>query len=183
MEEERLHVNATVVKRQTGDRLSRAELRARWRRMLNDRLLADIPGKLELTDKGTIELSPPNLRHGILQAFVAAELRRLRPDGTTITECAIETDIGVRLPDVAWASLEFMTRYGGASWLPSAPELCIEVLSPRNSEPEMREKTAAYLAAGAVEVWLIAEDGSIEMFDASGRVEEGSLGIAIGPMP
>jgi Uma2 family endonuclease len=64
-----------------------------------------------------------------------------------------------------------------------APGLCIEVLSPTNSEPEMQQKTAAYLAAGATEVWLIGEDGAVEVFDARGRVAERSLGIAIGPLP
>jgi Uma2 family endonuclease len=151
--------------------------------MLHDPVLADVPGKLELTEKGTIELSPPNTRHSIFQAFVSGELRRLQPDGTTFTECAVETDIGVRVPDVAWASPDFMRRHGTPSPLPQAPELCIEVLSPSNTEPEMRQKTAAYLAAGAIEVWLVDEDGSVQMFDARGRVAVSSLGIAIDALP
>ena len=36
-----------------------------------------------------------------------------------------------------------------------APEICIEVVSPSNSVKELSEKTDAYLAAGAEEVWLI----------------------------
>ena len=151
--------------------------------MLRDPMLADIPGKLELTERGTIELSPASTRHGILLAFVASELRRLRPDGTTIAECAVETDIGVRVPDVAWASPDFMTRYGTTSPLPRAPELCIEVLSPSNSEPEMQQKTAAYLAAGAVEVWLVKEDGTVEMLNERGQIAASALGIAIGALP
>ncbi len=174
-------MNATIPERNADARLPRAELRGRWQRLLENPLLADIPGKLELTEKGTIELSPASTRHGILQAFVAGELRRLRPDGTTITECAIETELGIRAPDVAWASPEFMDRHGTASPLPRAPELCVEVLSPANSQPEMAQKTAAYLAAGAVEVWLVAEDGAIEMYDGHGRVEASALGIAIAP--
>src|SRR5690606_24498794 len=126
-------MNATVSPGQASARLSPAELRDRWRRMLRDPVLADVPGKLELSEKGTIELSPASTRHGILQAFVAGELRRLRPDGTTITQCAIETDLGIRVPDVVWASPEFMRRHGTVSPLPRAPELCIEVLSPANS--------------------------------------------------
>jgi hypothetical protein len=43
----------------------------------------------------------------------------------------------------------------------------------------LNEKVAAYLAAGAVEVWLVAEDGDIEMFAASGPIEASSLGIAL----
>ena len=176
-------MNATIVKQHAPSRLSPAELRSRWQRMLHDPLLADIPGKLELNEKGTIELSPPSTRHGILQAFVAGELRRLRPDGTTITECAIETDIGVRVPDAAWASPDFMRRHGTPSPLPRAPELCIELLSPSNSEPEIQEKTAAYLAAGAIEVWLIKEDGTLEMLSEHGRVAASTLGIAISALP
>jgi Uma2 family endonuclease len=176
-------MNATSVSRPDATRLSPADLRSRWQRMLRDPMLADVPGKLELNEKGIIELSPANTRHGILQAFVAGELQRLRPEGTTITECAVETDLGIRVPDVVWASPEFMSRYGNTSPLPRAPELCIEVLSPTNSQPEMQQKTAAYLAAGACEVWLIAEDGTLEMLDEHGRLAESSLGISMGPLP
>jgi Uma2 family endonuclease len=174
---------ATVIKPASAVRLSRAELRSRWQQMLHDRMLADIPGKLELNDRGTIELTPPNTRHAILQAYVANELHRCRPDGTTLGECGIETDIGVRVPDVAWASSGFMNRHGTESPLPRAPELCVEVLSPANSRIEMQEKTAAYLAAGAIEVWLVAPDGTVEMLDAGGRIVVSSLGIEMGTPP
>ena len=177
-------MNATNVKQEAPPaRLSRAELRRRWQQMLVDPMLADIPGKIELNEKGTIELTPPNTRHGIFQAFIAGELQRQRPDGTTMTECGIETDAGVRAPDVMWASAEFMSRHGTESPLPRAPELCIEVLSPSNTEPEMREKIAAYLAAGAVEVWLVKEDGTVEMLTERGPVAASSLGIALAPLP
>ena len=45
----------------------------------------------------------------------------------------------------------------------------------------MREKKNAYLAAGAREVWLVGEDGTIEMFDASGPIETSSFGIELSP--
>jgi Uma2 family endonuclease len=64
---------------------------------------------------------------------------------------------------------------------PRAPELRVEIVSPWNSNIEMREKTAAYLKAGAREVWLVAEDATIEMFDARGRIEASSFGIALTP--
>ena len=86
--------------------------------MVRDPLLAAVPGKLELNEKGSIELSPSNNRHALLQAFVAGELLRLKPDGTTFTECSIETEIGVRVPDVAWASAEFMKRHGTTTPFP-----------------------------------------------------------------
>ena len=103
----------------------------------------------------------------------------MRPDGETITECPIETELGIRVPDVVWASPEFMHSRGMDSPFSSAPELCIEVRSPTNSGIEINEKVAAYLTAGAVEVWLVAEDGDIEMFAASGLIEARSLRIAL----
>lgn len=176
-------MSSTVAKQSLSSRLSRAELRSRWRQMVRDPMLADVPGKLELTDRGTIELSPPNTRHSVLQAFVCGELQRSRPDGTTMVECAVETDIGVRVPDVAWAAPGFMEQLGTVDSMPSAPALCVEVLSPTNSKAEMEEKTTAYLAAGATEVWLVAADGTVEMFDESGRIAATSLGITLGPAP
>jgi Uma2 family endonuclease len=176
-------MNATSAQQHSPARLSPAELRRRWQQMLHDPMLADVPGKIELNEKGAIELIPPNTRHSICQAFVTGALQRSRPDGTTFTECAIETNIGVRVPDVAWASPEFMSRYGTMSPLPRAPELCVEVLSPSNTEPEMQQKTAAYLAAGALEVWLVKENGSVEMLNEQGRVDASSLGIVLRALP
>ena len=146
-----------------------------------DPLLADVPGKLELNEKGSIELTPPNNRHALLQAFVAGELRRLMPDGTAFTECSVETRIGVRVPDVAWASAQFMQRYGVQTPFPSAPELCVEVLSPSNTAAEIREKVDAYLRAGAREVWLVAEDGAIEILNEAGAPAASVFGIVLVP--
>jgi Uma2 family endonuclease len=45
----------------------------------------------------------------------------------------------------------------------------VEVLSPSNSEAEIREKTRAYLAAGAEEVWIVSAEGSWQVFTAQGE--------------
>jgi len=57
--------------------------------------------------------------------------------------------------DVAWASDSFMRARGFETPYTRAPELCIEVVSPSNSRKELREKVAAYLEAGAAEVWIV----------------------------
>lgn len=49
----------------------------------------------------------------------------------------------------------------------TAPPVCIEVLSPSNSEREMQEKAALYFAAGAEEVWLCATDGAMRFLGQS----------------
>ena len=175
-------MNATVAKPETGQRLSRAELRRRWDELADDPLVAAIPFKVELNEKGAIEVSPPTTRHAFLQFFVARELDRQRPEGTTLTECPVETDIGMRVPDVVWASPEFMQHRRNDKEFRVAPDLCIEVLSPRNTRPEMAEKAAAYLAAGAREVWLVGDDGVAEIHTSTGPVPTSTLGFAL-PRP
>ena len=112
----------------------------------------------------------------------AHELRLQRPDGTTFTECPVETEIGVRIPDVVWASPEFMARHGGESEFRAAPDLCVEVLSPTNTPAEIGEKVAAYLAAGAREVWVVGDDGVPQIHTSAGRVATSALGFEL-PRP
>ena len=168
-------MNSTVTKPKTGYRLSRTELRRRWQQLASDPLVAAIPFKVELNEKSAIEVSPPTTRHAFLQAFVSAELQRQRPDGTTFTECPVETDIGVRVPDIVWGSPEFMQRHGSETEFRAIPDLCVEVLSPTNTRAEIAEKVAAYLAAGSREVWVVADDGVPEIHTIDGRVGSSAL--------
>ena len=98
---------------------------------------------------GKIEISPSNDAHGRWQTRLAAELLRLLPDGEVITEASVLTRIGVRVPDVVWASRAFVAAHGLATPFPRAPEICVEVLSPSNTTDDIEEKVAAYIAAGA----------------------------------
>jgi Uma2 family endonuclease len=172
-------MNATVARPQTGYRLSRAELRLRWEQLADDPMVAAIPCKIELNEKGAIEVIPPTTRHGTIQAFVARELARQRPEGTVITECPVETDIGMRVPDGIWASPGFMDRHRGEQQFQHAPDLCCEVLSPRNTQAEISEKVAAYLAAGAQEVWVVGDDGVPEIHTGSGQASASMLGFVL----
>jgi Uma2 family endonuclease len=176
-------MNATVTKPQGGYRLSRAELRRRWQLLASDPLVAAIPCKVELNEKGAIEVSPPTVRHGVIQAFVAREIARQRPDGTAITECPVETEIGVRVPDVVWASPEFMVRHAGENTFQTGPDLCVEVLSPTNTPAEIGEKVAAYLAAGAREVWVVDDDAVPEIHTSDGRSVVSALGFELPRLP
>ena len=126
---------------------------------------------LETDRHGRILMSPPPApRHGSLQARIAALLDSLMPRGQVLTECPISTADGVKAADVAWASPERLRELGNRACFPHAPELCVEVLSPGNTEAEMREKAALYFDAGAREVWLCADTGVVKFLaSATGR--------------
>jgi Uma2 family endonuclease len=141
----------------------------RWDELQRDPSLQDLPYKIELNSWGKVEMSPASNRHGRLQALIASELLRQLPQGTAITECSVLTRIGIRVPDVAWASADFIAAYGEITPFMQAPEICIEIVSSSNVQAEIDEKRSAYLAAGAKEVWIVSEAGSVRYFDAAGE--------------
>lgn len=145
-----------------------------WAEVLADPVLRDLPYKIELNEYGKIVMSPASNRHGALQGDLIQQLGGKLP-GRTFPECSIQTTKGVKVADVVWCSTAFMRQHGFATPYPRAPELCVEIVSPSNSRQELTEKIALYLAVGAQEVWIVFEDGQIEVHDASGRLERSAL--------
>ena len=154
-------------------------LALRWAELCNDPLLRDLPGKIELNAYGVIEMSPASNRHGMRQADIARALADQLPAGRAMVECSIATTEGVRVPDVAWASTEFVARHGAATPFPSAPEICVEVRSPSNTDAEMAFKTQLFLAAGAVEVWIVSDTGAWQIFDTAGQQPTSRFGVTL----
>src|SRR3989442_10591729 len=115
----------------------------RWAELLDDPELARFEGRVETDRYGHIIMSPPPApSHGSFQAEIAHLLRNLMPRGRVLTECPISTADGVKAADVAWASPQSMKQLGNQVCFPTAPEICVEVLSPSNTEAEIREKMA-----------------------------------------
>jgi Uma2 family endonuclease len=126
----------------------------RWEEVVADPTLNKIVGRIETDRFGRIIMSPPPApRHGRYQGIIISLLKNFLPDGETISECPISTADGVRAADVAWASQERWRDLGNRACFLISPEICVEVISPSNSEKEISEKTALYFDAGAKEVW------------------------------
>ena len=147
---------------------NREMLVARWAERVNDASLRDLPYKVELNAEGTIEMSPANNWHAAVQGHLAHFLRESLPGGMVFTECSILTVSGVRVPDVAWGSTEFVQDQGVSTPFGRAPEICVEVLSPSNSPKEIDAKVKAFLAAGAREVWLVHACECVSFFGPEG---------------
>src|SRR5256712_2116461 len=80
---------------------------ARWDELCRDPSLHDLPYKIEINASGKLEMTPASNRHGRLQMALGAELMQQLPRGIVISECSILTRIGIRVPDVVWASADF----------------------------------------------------------------------------
>lgn len=141
----------------------------RWAELLADRELAKIEGRIETDRHGHIIMSPPPApSHGSFQLEIGHLLRTLLPHGRALTECPISTADGVKAADVAWASPACMAELADQVCFPRAPEICVEVLSPSNTKPEIQEKMRLYFDAGAQEVWWCATSGEMSFY-ISGR--------------
>ena len=106
-----------------------------------------------------------------------ARLLEEKLGGEALTELAIITADGVKVPDVAWCSEAFLAQHWSNVALLKAPEVCIEVVSPSNSEAELRSKTEHYLGLGAIEVWLVSEGGAVEVYTATGVQDNSTFGF------
>ena len=115
---------------------------------------------------------------GLTLHDLAAEFKRQLPNGIVIAECSILTRIGIRVPDVVWASADFMQAFGEITPYMRAPEICVEVLSESNTEAEMMHKRALFCAAGAVEYWLCNREGQMRFFTA--QIELSKSGFSPG---
>ncbi len=153
----------------------------RWAELCADPRWHDLAGKIELNGLGVIEMSPASNRHAKAQADISHALRMQLPTGGAYVECSVLTTDGVRVPDVAWASADFMARHGEVTPFPQAPEICIEVRSPSNTDAEMAHKTQLFLQAGAVEVWIVTEAGDWQVFDIQGAQPATRFKVRLNP--
>ena len=158
-------------------------LALRWAELCADPRWHDLGGKLELNGLGVIEMSPATNQHGMQQMRIGYALMQQLPGGTVIAECSIFTSDGVRVPDVAWASAAFMARHGSETTFASAPEICVEVRSPSNTDAEMAHKTHLFLQAGAQEVWIVSEAGDWQVFTAQGQQPATRFGVTLSATP
>jgi Uma2 family endonuclease len=106
-----------------------------WSEVLTNPYLKDLPFKIELNRAGMIEMSK-------------------KRGGRAVMGCSIQTTNGVRVADVAWLTTAKYKAFGEETPYPTAPDICVEIMSPSNTWAEMHMKASLYLEAGAKEVWI-----------------------------
>ena len=157
--------------------LSRQELAVRYRDLCTDPTYNRVPGKIEIDLWGRLVMTPPSFYHGLVQGRVIQALSAIQ-GGEVLGETPIATAAGLFVADVTWASNGFVQAYVHQVALERAQEICVEVVSPSNSRKELDEKTAAYLAAGAQEVWLVyLKSERCEIYGPRGQMERSAFPV------
>jgi len=90
-------------------------------------------------------------------------------------ECPLSTSDGVKAIDVAWLSTTREEHVEKPVLLRRAPEICVEIISPSNTDSEIKEKQTLYFEAGAQEVWTCGLDGTMRFYVANGGEVDTSL--------
>ena len=143
--------------------LTRAAAAERWRE-----LMPTVPDDMraEIDQFGELFVSPlPRNHHQLIATMIGQQLCQ-QLGGVAPFGLALNTRIGVRIPDVCWTT---SPRKFSEDPAPTAPEICVEVASFANTEKWLLEKAAAYLDAGALEVIIVELDGRIRYFDSDGE--------------
>ncbi len=143
-----------------------------WKEVCEHPSLQNLPFKIELNEKGQILMSPVKVYHSAFQGKIA---RLLPEEGAVLPECAIRTQKGTKVADIAWCSEERFKLIAPEAECSIAPEICIEVLSASNTGEEIEEKWELYILAGAEEFWVCNEKGEVVFFDDKGRIERSGL--------
>jgi Uma2 family endonuclease len=138
-----------------------------WEQVCEDPHLRDLPYKIEQDRYGRIVMSPVKLDHSEFQGKLAAMLTECLPGWSILVECAVDTDEGTKVADVAAMTRDRRPPQRGLASLPIAPEICVEVQSWSNSNDEFEEKRRLYAAKGCVEFWVCSEDGTLTFRRAS----------------
>jgi Uma2 family endonuclease len=127
------------------------------------RLPAPADGSRQELVRGVIEtMPPPGFRHGKIGFRIAkildkhAETNAL---GHVVPETGVVIDRGpdtVRGPDVAfWGAAKIPPDQAPEGYPDAVADLCVEVLSPRQSRAKVFEKVREYLWSGVRLVWVV----------------------------
>jgi Uma2 family endonuclease len=146
-----------------------------WSEIIKDPQLQNLPYKIEQNEKGQIVMSPASNEHGLVQIEIAALLHSKRRKGKVLSECSIQTSLGVKVADVVWGSRAFFKSNKLETPYQVAPEVCIEITSLSNTRAEINEKIELYLAKGAKEVWVCNAMRLMEYYDHRGLKDKSSL--------
>jgi Uma2 family endonuclease len=138
---------------------------ALWEKLADDPVLVDLDFRIETDRHGQMIMSPPPApSHGNKPSEIARLLGNMLEKGRVVSKCPLSTREGVKAIDVAWCTAEAWQRLGNRSCFREAPEICVEVVSPRNTKSEIAEKKALYFEEGAAEVWICERDGTMQFF-------------------
>ena len=136
---------------------------------------------LELVEGEVVEMSPTGGEHGILTfelgLRIGAFVRDRQLGYVTAAETGYRISSGVHesvlAPDVAFVRTARLPEGPPREFIPLAPDLAVEVLSPSDSYSMVQRKAGLYLRGGSQAVWVV--DASARSITVFALNEDGGL--------
>jgi Uma2 family endonuclease len=149
--------------------------------------LLPLEGPCELVNGEVLHLSPTRRRHGKVVSRLGRYLDEFVEAGGLGEVYGAETGFIVRRDpdtvrgaDAAFVAAERLAGVGDDVFLPFAPDLAVEVVSPSERPAEILDKVRDYLAAGSRLVWVVnprrrhvqvfREDGTLAVVEPPARL-------------
>jgi Uma2 family endonuclease len=131
----------------------------------------------ELVRGEIVTMPPPGFLHGKVQknvCFILESFNRSKRMGHVTVESGVPTTRSpdtVRGPDVAYWSYEKIPSGSiPDGWAEVPPDLCVEVLSPNDTQKKTNEKVREYLQRGVRMVWVVhPENRTVVVFRKSNQ--------------
>lgn len=119
-------------------------------------------GRCELVRGELVMMTPAGFNHGRVASKLALLVGRFVSDHDLGITLAAETGFliskdpdTVRAPDLAFLGKERLNEAPESGFFPGAPDLAVEVVSPSDRSADVQDKVQGWLAAGAVQVWVV----------------------------
>lgn len=117
--------------------------------------------RYELVRGELVEMTPVGRRHGAMARRLGAKLGDFT-DAHKLGETMVETGFclecrpdTVRAPDVSFLSTERLPPEDQEGFVPGAPDLAVEIVSPGEKDSDVQDKVMDYLTHGARLVWVV----------------------------
>lgn len=143
--------------------------------------LWQMPGdgrRYELVKGELVEITPVGPRHGWIVVRLAAQLNKyveahdlgyVMVEAGFCLECQPDT---VRAPDIAFLTRERMPPEDHEGFVPGAPDLAVEVVSPSERDTDIQDKVMDYLRLGTRLVWIVRpRQRTITVYRPDGTVQ------------
>ena len=143
-----------------------ANIRECWGVAIADPQWRKVEGRFETNAFGQVIVTlPPPFFHNA-RSFRIATILEQTLGGRGIVECPILTIDGIKVADAGWLSSSLSESVKQQIAIETAPEICVEVVSPSNTDAEMRHKRKLYFEAGAIECWTCDPQGQMQYYTA-----------------
>ncbi len=125
--------------------------------------LPEIPGKrFELVRGELVEVTGTGYRHSRLVRFLqfrldafATERNLGEVSGDNLSYRIARAPDIIRVPDVAFVTKERLPTEDWEGYMPVAPDLAVEVVSPNDRPREVNDKVHEYLENGTRLIWVV----------------------------